>query len=74
MMFNVIFRGSGFTSLSLSLVVSVHSHSMCSVVSDMPQKGHSGDGMYPVLSLDTTTCSFLLIGWLSRPSTLLFPF
>jgi hypothetical protein len=56
---------------SLSLVVSVHSHSMCSVVSDTPQKRHSGDGVfsmtrlcvarvYPVLSLDTTTCSFLL--------------
>jgi hypothetical protein len=53
------------------LLVSVHSHSMCSVVSDTPQKGHSGDGVfsltcifvarvYPVLSLDTNICSFLL--------------
>jgi hypothetical protein len=62
---------SWFRFLSLSLVVSVHSLSMCSVVSDTPQKEHSGDGVfsmtclciarvYPVLSLDTTTCSLLL--------------
>jgi hypothetical protein len=51
-------RGSGFSSLSL--VVSVHSHSMCSAVSDTPQQGHSADGVSPILSLDTTTCSFQL--------------
>jgi hypothetical protein len=75
LLFHLSIHGSAFSSLSLSLslslIVSVYFYSMCSVVSDTPQKGHSGDRVfsmtclcvarvYSILSLDTTTSFFLL--------------
>jgi hypothetical protein len=71
----LLFHTSFVVPVSLSsLVISVHSYSMCLVVSKNPQKRHSVDGVfsttclcvarvYPVLSLeslDTSTCCFLL--------------